>query len=166
MNKIKKIFKRERKFDERQLILEGKVGTHAFFIVMILLTIDMLLTRRGITWTSNSSMIIAAITIAVAGVEAVFKEVFFEYKRDKWIIIFCCFIVILVLVYVFFMYSCPVCALDCETCDYGAWIKDGALTDRGNVLIFGVFYSVIPIAFIIKIIRDKLKKQTEEAADL
>ena len=149
----------KRKFDERQLILEYQVIKHAFYVLLFLLVADMMIAVHDITWAADrgySNMIILVTAVAVLGVEAIFKEVFIEYKWERLVIIIMFLAPILI-------FARVILWGDCAECDnYRAFIADGVLTERGSFLVFAAIFSVIPAAFIIKYTRDKLKKQSGE----
>ena len=149
----------KRKFDERQLILEGQVIKHAFYVLLFLLTADITLAVCDVTWAVSrdySNMIIVVTAVAVLGVEAIFREVFVEYKWERLVVILIFLAPIVTFTRVIIWGDCA----DCE--NYRAFIADGALTERGSFLVFAAIFSVIPAAFIIKYARDKLKKQSGE----
>jgi len=163
VNKIKNLFKIERKFDERQLLLENKIGKRMLYIILALIMLDSHLAMRDIEWASNrgfSNIIIILIGVAVMSVEATIKEVFFEYKWSKWLIfILYPATIILLIIAMISNLNCPV--HDC----YIGFISDGALTRAGSLLVMIILFTIILAAPLVKFMRDKLKKQSPEEAD-
>jgi len=133
---------KNKRFDERQLIIRGEIFFHGLVAALALLLINAFLTGSNIVWASGFHQNIIIITLIgmVVIVEAILRDAFFGMGQIRWPIIGTFGVVAVVLL-----------AWGVGSCLRGyALVYEGSLTDSGFLLVAAVMPVAVAVAGLVK----------------
>ena len=142
-----------KKFDERQIYIRGKVFYHIYIILAVLLLLNAFLISSDIVWADGfySSIIILMTATAIGSVEAIIRDAYFVKPTGHVIsvIVILCGIMLIIATVV-------------QIVDGDALLSNGQLTQEGFSLIMSILFFTIGGSGIIKSIYDKFTKSEKE----
>ena len=138
-----------KKFDERQLWIRGNIFQHMLVIIATLVITNALLIKCDIIWADGfySNLIIFFVAIAAGSIEMIFREVYFQSRKQQWLIVLfgLCGLMLVILNIIHLIRG-------------DGFILDGSLTETGGSFIYGILILSMGISGAIKLLSDKIKK--------
>jgi len=138
-------------FDERQALIRGKVFTHMYIIIVVLLFLNAILYSLGIIWADgfHSSILILMLATAIGSVEAIIRDVYFKSTRESFLAWF-------------FAGNGTYLFISSVMHRNESYISGGELTNNGFSLILSIIFIIIGGSGIIKYLLSKRKERREE----
>lgn len=139
-------------FDERQVLIRGKIFMHMYIILVIFLFFNALLYSFDIIWINgfHSSILITMIATAIGSVEAIVRDVYFKNTRESFLALS-----LLVIGTSLFILSIM------HIIDGASIISDGELTQEGFSFILSLTILSIGISGVLKFLINKKKEHRE-----
>ena len=148
---------KRKKYDERQVSINGVIYEHVLFILIGLLLLNSFLIKNNIIWADNlnSTFIMIMISATTGVLEAIIRDSFFasnENFKDKLksILIISISSSLLLIFTIFLIIRGE------------KMVSDSSLSDNGVILIWSLLSFTIGLCLIIKLLFDKSTKNEEE----
>ena len=140
-------------YDERQILIKGKIFMHSYYILIALLFINAFLNSFDIMWADgfHSSIIIAMLSLVISSSEGIIKDVFFIKPKER----FAFFVLPALGIYLLVLNIAHIN-------DGDKIIAAGTVTRTGCSIITSVLLIIMGVIAGIKFARDKLSNNGEE----
>ena len=141
---------KNKKFDERQLLIRGQIAFHGILLMLVLVLINGFLQDNKIVWATgfDQSLLIVIVTVMLVSIEAILRGAFFGQRQTHWpmIVIYgVCAVVIIAVYGTFFL-------------EGATFMENGRLAVYGANILTGFMLAITTIIGVCKELSDHREK--------